>query len=101
MTNPIVHLADVGETDPKPLLAGPWRWIRFARLADGEELLLDLGRTEYLVFVVAGEGLAEVAGKRVAVRQGSALTLMEAAAARLTAGGAGLELFAVAASTER
>jgi hypothetical protein len=101
VTNSIVRLAEVGETDPKPPLAGPWRWIRFARLTDGEELALKLDRTEYLVFTVDGEGSADLAGKHVPLRRGSALTLMEGAAARITAGRAGLELFVVAASTER
>ena len=100
-TSPVVHLPEVGETDPKPTLAGPWRWIRFTRLGDGEELALALDRTEFLVFVVDGAGSADVGGKRVPLRRGSALTLMEGAAARIKASTTGLEVFAVAASTER
>jgi hypothetical protein len=100
-TNPIVHLAEVVEIDPKPPLAGPWRWVRFARLTDGEELALDLDRTEYLVFAVDGAGSAAVGGKPVALQRGSALTLMEGATARIVADAGGLALFVVAASTER
>jgi hypothetical protein len=101
MAGPIVHLAQAGEIDPKPPLAGPWRWIRFARLTEGEELALDLERTEYLVFAVDGAGSTEVGGKHVPLNRGSALTLMEGAAARIAADAGGLELFVVAASTER
>ena len=100
-TDPIVHLAQVGEVDPTPPLAGPWRSIRLARLGSGERLALELERTEYLVFVVDGSGSAHVGGKDVAVRRGSALTLMAGASAILAAGADGLELFVVAASTER
>jgi uncharacterized cupin superfamily protein len=97
----IVHLAEVGQLDPKPPLAGPWRFIRFARVAAGDELALELQQTEYLVFVVDGAGTARVGGKEVALRRGSSLTLMAGATARITAGDDGVELFVVAASTER
>ena len=101
MSAGIVHLAEVGELDPKPTLAGPWRFIRFARLSAGDELALELEQTEYLVFVVEGAGSAIVGGNEVPLRRGSSLTLMAGATARVTAGDAGVELFVVAASTER
>jgi hypothetical protein len=101
MSADIVHLADVGELDPKPTLAGPWRFIRFARVPAGAELALELEQTEYLVFVVAGAGSARVGGKHVPLDRGSSLTLMAGATARITAGDGGVELFVVAASTDR
>ena len=100
MSADIVHLAEVGQLDPKPPLAGPWRFIRFARVAARNELALELQHTEYLVFVVDGTGTARVGGKEVALRRGSSLTLMAGATARITAGDGGVELFVVAASTE-
>ena len=101
MSADIVRLAEVGQLDPRPPLAGPWRFIRFARLADGDELALELEHTEYLVFVVDGTGSARLGGKGVPLRRGSSLTLMAGATARITAGDGGVELFVVAASTER
>jgi mannose-6-phosphate isomerase-like protein (cupin superfamily) len=101
MSADIVHLAEVGELDPKPTLAGPWRFIRFARIPAGDELALELEHTEYLVFVVDGRGSARVGGKEVPLRRGSSLTLMAGATARITGGDGGVEVFVVAASTER
>jgi hypothetical protein len=101
MSADIVHLAEVGELDPKPPLAGPWRFIRFARLPAGDELALELAHTEYLVFVVDRTGSARVGEKDVPLKRGSSLTLMDGATARITAGDSGVELFVVAASTER
>jgi uncharacterized cupin superfamily protein len=101
MSADIVHLAEIGELDPKPTLAGPWRFIRFARLPAGEELALELEHTEYLVFVVEGRASARVGAKEVPLRRGSSLTLMAGATARVMAGDSGVELFVVAASTGR
>jgi hypothetical protein len=92
----ILSLDDHDSVDPKPILAGPWRSIRLARLAPGEQEVLEAGAFEYAAFVVGGDGTATISDEDVALSRGVALTLVRGAGARLQAGGNGLAVFLVA-----
>jgi|1186.fasta_scaffold359461_2 hypothetical protein len=93
----VVDLTTHEGIDPKPVLAGPWRSIRLARLAGGAREILPAGAVEYTAFVVDGSGTATVAGERVPLRPGTALTLVRGAGVELTADEDGeLSVFLVA-----
>jgi hypothetical protein len=94
-----MHVVDLNEqdaVDPKPVLAGPWRSIRLARLAAGERETLPSGALEHTAFVVDGTGTASVAGKGIPLAPGTAMTLVRGAGADLVAGPGGLSVFLVA-----
>jgi hypothetical protein len=92
----VVNLNDVRSTDPKPVLAGPWRWIRLAALPPGATEQLDSGAVEYAVFIVDGAGTASINGQEARLARGVALTLMCGAGGTLEAGPEGLKAFLVA-----
>jgi hypothetical protein len=92
----VVDLNERGIVDPKPVLAGPWQSIRLARLAPAERETLPAGAVEYTAFVVEGTGTAAVAGEEVALRAGTAVTLVRGAGAEIAAGEGGLAVFLVA-----
>jgi mannose-6-phosphate isomerase-like protein (cupin superfamily) len=91
----VVSLLDGKPLDPKPVLAGGWRWLRMLTLGPRESERLEAGDVEYAVYVVEGEGTAQLADRTVPIRAGSALTLLKGAEATLGATG-GLTLFLVA-----
>jgi hypothetical protein len=90
----VVNLADGAPFDPKPTLAGGWRSLRMVTLGAGESERLDPGEVEYALYVLEGEGTAELADRSVPVRAGSALTLLKGAEGTLVAGN-GLTVFLV------
>jgi hypothetical protein len=92
----VVDLNECGIVDPKPVLAGPWRSIRLARLQPAERETLPGGAVEYTAFVVDGTGTATVAGEVVQLAPGTAVTLVRGAGAKLEAGAGGLGVFLVA-----
>jgi hypothetical protein len=92
----VVNLNEAESVDPKPVLAGPWRWIRLARLAPGGTEQLNPGPIEYAAFIVGGGGTASIEGEQVQLSRGVALTLMRGAGGSLQAGPEGLEAFLVA-----
>lgn len=92
----VVSLNEHDSIDPKPVLAGPWRSIRLARLSPGQREVLERGAVEYTAFVVDGTGKAAIAGEEVPLRRGVALTLVRGAGAEIEAGDAGLSAFVVA-----
>jgi len=96
----VVSLLDGKPLDPKPVLAGGWRWLRMRELGPGESERLEAGDVEYAVYVVDGEGTAQLADRTVPIRAGSALTLLKGAEATLSASG-GLTLFLVAVDVPR
>ena len=91
----VVSLLDGAPFDPKPVLAGGWRWLRMLTLAAGESERLGPGDVEYAVYVMDGDGTAALADRTVAVGGGSALTLLKGAGATFIAGRS-LTLFLVA-----
>jgi glyoxylate utilization-related uncharacterized protein len=64
-------------------------------LDEGRSERLEPGEVEYALYVLEGEGTAELDGRSVPLRAGSALTLLRGAGAILV-GGSGLTLFLVA-----
>jgi glyoxylate utilization-related uncharacterized protein len=96
----VVSLLDGRPLDPKPVLAGDWRWLRMLELGPGESERLEPGGIEYAVYVMDGEGTAQLADRTVPIREGSALTLLEGAGATLAAS-TGLTLFLVAVGVPR
>jgi len=95
----VVSLVDGSPFDPKPILAGPWRWLRLATVEPGQAERLDPGEVEYTVYVMEGEGEAELMDRTVPIRAGSALTLLKGAEATLTATSNHLKAFLVAIDT--
>jgi hypothetical protein len=91
----VVSLVGGERYDPKPVLAGGWRWLRMLTLGEGQSERLEPGEVEYALYVMEGEGAAELADRSVPLRAGSALTLLRGAEATLV-GGSGLTLFLVA-----
>src|SRR6266568_56348 len=67
----VVSLVDGSPFDPKPILAGPWRWLRLATVEPGQAERLDPGEVEYTVYVMEGEGEAELVDRTVPIRAGS------------------------------
>ena len=96
----VVSLLDEAPFDPKPVLAGGWRWLRMRTLGPGQSERLDPGNVEYAVYVVEGEGMAELADRTIPIGGGSALTLLKGSEATLTAG-SGLTVFLVAVDVPR
>jgi hypothetical protein len=92
----VVNLKDAGSVEPTTVLGGPWRWIRLAELAAGDETMLEAGAVEYAVFIVDGTGTAAVDGAEVPLLRGVALTLMRGGGGSLRAGDDGLTAFLVA-----
>jgi hypothetical protein len=96
----VVNLLDGRPFDPGDVLAGPWRWLRIATVEPGESERLEPGEVEYTVYVMDGDGEAQLGdGRSVAIHGGSALTLLRGAEATLTATGAPLRAFLVAIDT--
>ena len=96
----VVSLLDGQPFDPGAVLAGPWRWLRVATVEQGETERLEPGEVEYTVYVMDGEGEAQLGdGRAVPIRGGSALTLLKGAEATLAATGGPLRAFLVAIDT--
>ena len=97
----VVNLLDGRRFDPHPILAGPWRWLRVATIEPGAAEELQAGEVEYTVYVIDGEGQAQLGnGRSVPIRGGSALTLLKGAEATLSTTGSGpLRAFVVAIDT--
>jgi quercetin dioxygenase-like cupin family protein len=91
----VVSLLDGKPLDPKPVLAGGWRWLRMLTLGPRESERLEAVDVEYAVYGVEGEGTAQLADRTVRIGAGSALTLLNGAEPTLGATG-GLTLFLVA-----
>jgi hypothetical protein len=96
----VVSLLDGAPLDPKPTLAGGWRWIRMRDLGAGESERLEPGEVEYAVYVMGGRGSAQLHDRTVPLRQGSALTLLKGAGATLSTDDS-LTVFLVAADVPR
>jgi hypothetical protein len=97
----VVNLLDETPLDPKPTLAGGWRWIRMRELGTGESERLEPGEVEYAVYVMGGRGSGRLEdGRSVPLREGSALTVLKGAGATLSAEES-LTLFLVAADVPR
>src|SRR5262245_41569522 len=96
----VVSLVDGTPCDPRPVLAGGWRSLRMLTLGRGESERLERGEVEYAVYVMDGDGTAELSDRTVAIREGSALTLLRGAEGTLIAG-SGLTLFLVALDVPR
>jgi hypothetical protein len=95
----VVNLLDGRPFDPHPILAGPWRWLRIATVEPEAAERLEPGDVEYAVYVIDGEGEALLGDRPVAIRAGSALTLLKGAEATLTAANGPLRAFVVAVDT--
>ena len=96
----VVSLLDGRPFDPGGVLAGPWRWLRISTVEPGEAERLEAGEVEYTVYVMDGEGEAQLGdGRSVPVAGGSALTLLKGAEVTLAATGGPLRAFVVAIDT--
>jgi hypothetical protein len=95
----VVSLLDGRPFNPGAVLAGPWRWLRIATLEPGAAERLDPGDVEYTVYILEGEGEAQMSDRSVPIRAGSALTLLKGAEATLTATNGRLRAFLVAVDT--
>ena len=89
----VVDLNDGRAHDPRPALAGPWRYLRLLRLEPGGAERLEPGDVEYATYVVDGEGEADTAAGRFALAAGTSVVLLRGAGATLTAGDGGLRVF--------
>jgi len=89
----VVDLNDGRPHDPRPALAGPWRYLRLLQLEPGAAESLPAGDVEYAAYVVDGAGAAETGAGRFEVQAGSSVVLLRGAGATLTAGEAGLRVF--------
>ena len=95
MSESIVHVDDANPVDPRRFLSGAWREIRVRRVPTGEDERLIAEGVEYAVYVIRGEGRAEVAGYRIEVAAGAAMTILRGDEVTLASGADPLELFIV------
>jgi len=96
MSDSIVHLSDGHPLDPKRFLSGAWREIGVRRVPPGDVERLAAGGVEYAVYVIGGEGRAEIGGGWTEVAAGTALTVLRGDEVTLASGSGPLELFVVA-----
>lgn len=96
MSDSIVHLDSGRSVDPKRTLAGAWREIGVRRVLPGGRERLVADGVEYAAYVIDGSGRADVAGEKIDVAAGSALTVLRGDEITFVAGPDALELFVVA-----
>ena len=89
----VVDLNDGRPHDPRPVLAGPWRYLRLLQLDPGAAEQLPAGDVEYAAYVVEGEGTAETGAGDFALAAGNSLVLLRGAGATFTAGRAGFTVY--------
>ncbi|GAA0418768.1 cupin domain-containing protein [Streptomyces luteireticuli] len=92
-TTVITDLRRTGPVDASTVLTGPLRTVEVTRLPSGATAELHADGVEHTVFVTDGDGTARTGPTTVPLAPGTALTLPLGTAARLTAGGHGLECF--------
>lgn len=84
---------------PEATLSPSWRALEIAHLTAGEQLALNAGQLEHLVYVLAGQGAAEADGEEIQLEPGTALTLPRGSSATLHGGEPALEVFHVELET--
>jgi hypothetical protein len=101
MTMHVIDLNDHEAHDPRPVLAGPWRWLRLFAIAPGTSEELERGEVEYAAYVLAGDGRAVTANGSFPLGRGTSLVLLRGAGAVLEAGDGGLRVFVEAVDAPR
>jgi hypothetical protein len=91
-----VHVVDLNDGrphDPRPVLAGPWQYLRLLQLDAGAGESLPAGDAEYATYVVDGDGEAVTGVGTFPLAAGTSVVLLRGAGATFTAGPSGLRLF--------
>ena len=96
MSDSIVHLDAGHPVDPKRFLSGAWREIGVRRVPQGDVERLVADGVEYAVYVMGGEGRAEIGGGRTEVAAGTAMTVLRGDEVTFASESDPLELFVVA-----
>jgi hypothetical protein len=89
----VVDLNDGRPHDPRPILAGPWRYLRLLQLDPGAAESLPAGDVEYATYVVAGAGDVETGAGRFPLQEGTSVVLLRGAGATFAAGEQGLRVY--------
>jgi mannose-6-phosphate isomerase-like protein (cupin superfamily) len=91
----VLNLLDGEPVDMRRYLAGGWRSIQLRRLTAGRQERLAAEGVEHALYVLRGQGSAQVGDRAIDLRPGVALTFPEGSATDVRAGTDELELFVV------